>query len=124
MELRPEQLQALAYLRRKGTEAAPARLREQVAATFGELEALLPKVPASLRAARPSPARWSAHEVLDHLVESHRPVEQLRSLVAGQRPATPPSLHSERPLERPWDGLEHRRQILATLAELGAPLDA
>ena len=109
MELRPEQLRALDYLRRKGTEASPARLREQVAVAFAELEALLAETPAPLRAVRPSPTRWSVQEVLDHLVLSHRPaVEQLRSLVAGARPASPaipPSLHSEHAAERP-----HRRQ--------------
>lgn len=128
MELRPEQIRALDYLRRKGTEAAPARVREQVAAAFRELEMLLPTLPERLRTVRPSPARWSVHEVLDHLVESHRPaVEQLRSLVAGLRPASraiPPSLRSERPLERPWDVLVTdlagiHRAFLAALDQAG-----
>lgn len=109
MELRPEQLRALDYLRRKGTLATPARLREQMAAAFAELEAVLADVPVELRSVRPSPTRWSVQEVLYHLILSHRPaVEQLRSLVAGIRPASPaipPSLQSEHATERAWDAL-------------------
>lgn len=105
----PERGQALDYLRRKGTEAPVVRLREHVARTFGELEALLDTVPAELRGVRPAPGRWSAHEVLDHLVESHRPaVEQLAAVIAGQRPTTgaiPAHLQSADPHARLWDGL-------------------
>jgi hypothetical protein len=108
MDLRPEQRRALDYLRRKGTEATPAQLRDHLASTFREFESLLEIVPAAWRAAPPGPGRWSAHEVVDHLVVSHRAaVEQLRLLVAGSRPreAVPPGLQSERPLDRSWDDL-------------------
>ncbi|HEX5760841.1 MAG TPA: DinB family protein [Thermoanaerobaculia bacterium] len=109
MEPRPEQQRALHYLRRKGTEAPVARLREQVAETFATIEALLDEVPPGLRATRPGPGRWSAHEIVDHLVESHRPaVEQLGALVAGERPAGGPvraSLQSADPLARRWEDL-------------------
>jgi hypothetical protein len=48
-------------------------------------------------------------EVVDHLVESHRlALAQLRSLVAGERPAggpVPASLQSAAPHERRWDDL-------------------
>jgi hypothetical protein len=108
MDLAPEQLQALDYLRRKGTEAPAAQLREHVAKTFGEVEGLLATVPAALRAVRPGPGQWSVHEVVDHLVESHRPAaSQIAALLAGQ-PVTdviPPSLQSAAPHDRPWDGL-------------------
>ncbi len=109
MNLRPEQSQALDYLRRKGTEAPLERLREHAAATFREIEALLDSVPASLRTLRPAPARWSVQEIVDHLVESHRPaVEQLREMVSGRRPGTgaiPAHLQSPAPLDRPWGDL-------------------
>ena len=89
MSLQPEQSQALDYLRRKGTEAPLERLREHVAATFRDIEALLDSVPPGLRALRPAPSRWSVQEIVDHLVESHRPaVEQLREMVSGPRPET------------------------------------
>ena len=108
MDLRPEQRRALDYLRRKGTEATPAQLRDHLATTFHEFESLLAIVPPAWRAAPPGPGRWSAHEVVDHLVVSHRgAVEQLRLLLAGSRPraAVPPGLRSERPLDRSWDEL-------------------
>jgi DinB family protein len=107
--MRPEQTRVLEYLRAKGTEATIPELREHLAATFRKIEALLDAVPADLRSAAPGPGRWSVHEVVDHLVESHRrAVEQLRFLVAGRRPissAIPASLQSAAPLERPWDDL-------------------
>lgn len=109
MSLQPEQSQALDYLRRKGTEAPLERLREHVAATFRDIEALLDSVPPGLRALRPGLSRWSVQEIVDHLVESHRPaVEQLREMVAGRRPTTgaiPAHLQSVAPLDRPWEDL-------------------
>lgn len=109
MDLRPEQIQALGYLRQKGTEASVEGLREHVAATFRGIEDLLECVPPGLRALRPAPSRWSVQEIVDHLVESHRPaVEQLRELVSGRRPETgaiPAHLQSAAPLDRPWEDL-------------------
>jgi hypothetical protein len=121
-DLRPEQQRALAYLRRKGTEAGLDALRAQVAATFADLEALLETVPPARRAARPAGGRWSVHEVVDHLVESHRPaVEQLRALLAGERPAggpIPASLQSPRPEARPWE------ELIAELARIHRAFNA
>ena len=128
MDLHPQQIAALDYLRRKGTEAPAAQLHGHVAKTFQDFEAFLDAVPPDLRAFKPSARAWSAHEVMDHLVESHRPaVEQLRSLVAGARPATgpiPAHLQSENPFQRSWDELvaelrEIHRSYLALID--GAP---
>lgn len=109
MNFHPQQITALEYLRRKGTEAAVPQLYGHVAKTFQDFEAYLHTVPVALRGAKPSPQAWSAHEVIDHLVESHRPaVEQLRSLAAGKRPETAPipaSLQSENPFQRSWEDL-------------------
>lgn len=128
MDLHPQQLAALDYLRRKGTEAPVAQLYGHVAKTFQDFEAFLDAVPPALRSTKPSARAWSAHEVIDHLVESHRPaVEQLRSLVAGERPSTgpiPASLQSENPFDKSWDALvaelrEIHRSYLALID--GAP---
>ncbi|HEY9421766.1 MAG TPA: DinB family protein [Thermoanaerobaculia bacterium] len=109
MNFHPQQITALEYLCRKGTEAAVPQLYGHVAKTFQDFEAYLHTVPVALRGAKPSPQAWSAHEVIDHLVESHRPaVEQLRSLAAGKRPETAPipaSLQSENPFQRSWEDL-------------------
>ena len=109
MDLRPEQIQVLDYLRRKGTAASVGQLRKHVAVTFRGIEDLLGSVPPGLRALRPAPSRWSVQEIVDHLVESHRPaVEQLREMVSGRRPETgaiPAHLRSAAPLDRPWEDL-------------------
>jgi hypothetical protein len=107
MTLRPEQERALAYARRRGTEAPLAEIRARVAATFAELDALLAGIAAE-RARRAPASGWCVQEVADHLVESDRPgVEQLRALLAGVSPAAPiaASLQSPAPLERDWDAL-------------------
>jgi hypothetical protein len=124
LNLHPQQIQALEYLRRKGTDAPVPQLYGHVAKTFEDFEAFLETVPPALRAAKPSPQAWSAHEVVDHLIVSNRPaVVQLRDLVAGERPATPPiaaSLQSENPFQRSWDDLvaelrEIHRSFLALI---------
>lgn len=128
MNLHPQQIAALDYLRRKGTDTPVPQLHQHVAKTFQDFEAYLDAIPPALRSARPSPQAWSAHEVIDHLVVSHRPaVEQLRDLAAGKRPATPPiaaSLQSENPFQRSWEELvaglrEIHRAYLAAIE--GAP---
>ncbi len=122
--LRPEQEIALRYLREKGTEAPLASIRERAAKTFAQLEAQLAALPEESVRLRPAPGRWSVQEIVDHLVESHRPaVDQLRDLLRGERPAggpVPPSLLSADPLGHAWPGLlqelaEVHRSILALL---------
>lgn len=107
--LRPEQRRALAYVRAKGTDAPAAEVRRRVGLAFGELESMMDAVPEELAARRPEPAVWSPHEIVDHLVESHRPaVRQLELLLAGQDPpggAIPAGLLSQDPLRRPWRSL-------------------
>jgi hypothetical protein len=107
--LRPEQVRALSYIREKGTEAPAAALRQRLAETFAGLEALLDEIPESEVRRRPGPDRWSVQEIVDHLVESHRPaVEHLRALLQGRRPEggpIPASLLSAAPMARPWPEL-------------------
>ncbi len=116
MSLRPEQEAALRYMRAKGTEASLASIRERVAGTFARIEELLASLPEAVVGVRPGPGRWCVQEVVDHLVESHRPaVEQLRSLIAGVPPAgepIPASLLSANPLGATWpDQLERLREV-------------
>jgi hypothetical protein len=109
MTLYAEQLRALDYLQRKGTEAPAERIRQQAAESLGKFEAATVAVPAALRQASPGPGRWSVHEIIDHLVESHRPaIDQLRSLLEGRTPETgaiPANLQSADPLSRSWNEL-------------------
>lgn len=106
MQLLPEQVQALDYARRRGTQAPVDTIRAKVSATFRELEALLDSVPEELAARAPAPSSWSVHEVVDHLVESHRrAVEELAGLVSGRSPESgpiPAGLVSEAPFAKSW----------------------
>jgi hypothetical protein len=107
--LHPEQEAALRYVREKGTHAPVASIRERMARTFAQLEALLATLPPDQVRLRPAPDRWSVHEIVDHLIESHRPaVDELRELVRGHWPEggpIPASLLSADPLGRPWASL-------------------
>lgn len=121
--LLPEQQKALDYLRRKGTEAPAAQIRRQASETFGRMEMLLTAVPGDLRRRAPAVGRWSPQEILDHLVESHRPaIGQLASLLEGERPSTgaiPAGLQSAEPLILPWEELfGDLRAVHAALLDL------
>jgi hypothetical protein len=106
---RPEQVRALAYLKCKGTDAPIELLRQRIADAFADFETMIASVPPSLQRRSPAPDRWSAQEVVDHLIESHRPaITQLESLLKGLTPETgavPSSLQSTDPLSRNWDEL-------------------
>ncbi len=76
------------------------------------------------------PGEWSIQEIVDHLVETHRPgLDELWCLLAGRRPpgdAIAASLQSKAPLLRPWPWLREELarvhgEILRTLA--AAPPD-
>ncbi|HLC40082.1 MAG TPA: DinB family protein [Methylomirabilota bacterium] len=108
-KLLPEQEKARDYLHRKGTLLSPREVHERVRAAFAATEEFLDGVSAAEARRRPSPEEWCVQEVVDHLVESHRPgVEELRCLLRGERPSDKPipaSLQSMAPLDRPWPGL-------------------
>lgn len=109
MTLQPEQLRALDYLKRKGTDAPADQIRRKVADTCGKLEEAIGAVPAALRQVSPGPGKWSVHEIVDHLIESHRPaLPQLECLLQGRTPETsavPASLQSADPFSKPWEDL-------------------
>ncbi len=113
------------YLRTRGTLMPTPVLRERIGGAFQAVESFLDTVPAARATARPIPGEWSIQEVVDHLIETYRPgVDELRCLLAGQRPPgepIPASLQSKAPLLRPWPWL---RQELARLhADVLAALD-
>jgi hypothetical protein len=103
---RPERAATLDYLRRKGTEAPTSKRVSGLRSTFQRVEQAIARVPEALRAERPAATAWSVHEIVDHLVESHRPaVAELRALCAGVSSTGPPipaRLTSPHALERPW----------------------
>ena len=94
------------YFAVRGTQAPADALRERIAEAFGSLESFLDTVSpsAALRAA--IAGEWTIHEIVDHLVETHRPgLDDLWCLLAGRRPpgeAIPAGLSSKAPLTRPW----------------------
>ncbi len=104
--LHPEQERAVAYLRRKGTEAPIATLHRLFQQTARDLEALFDQVSPAERGRAPAPGKWSAHAILDHPVLSHRPaVVQLSALLSGQSAggvAIPAGLISPEAERRPW----------------------
>jgi hypothetical protein len=121
--------QARAYLRTRGSAMAPAVIQARVTAAFDALEAFLDTVPPD-RAARAGPSgAWSVQEIVDHLLETHRPgLDELRCLLAGQRPpgeAIPAGLRSKAPLLRPWPWLRAElRRVHASITEMLAAVPA
>ncbi|HBH02732.1 MAG: hypothetical protein A2W08_18845 [Candidatus Rokubacteria bacterium RBG_16_73_20] len=124
------QARAREYLRAKGTLVAAPVVRARIADAFAALDAFLTQVDAAQAARATIPGEWSVQEIVDHLVETHRPgLDELRCLLAGRRPpgeAIPAGLQSKAPLLRPWPWLlRELRQvhgdILAALD--GAPAD-
>lgn len=107
--LLPEQERAREYLRRKGTLLPPREIHERIRAAFAATEEFLDGLSAVEARRRPALEEWCAQEIVDHLVESHRPgVEELRCLLRGEQPFSgpiPASLQSRAPLERPWPEL-------------------
>lgn len=108
----------------------PAAVGEQIAAVCGSLEAVLDTVPAARAALRTVDGEWSVQEVVDHLLETYRPgVDELRCLLAGQRPPgepIPAGLQSKAPRLRPWPWLvDELRRTHRTVLDLvrGVPAD-
>jgi hypothetical protein len=132
MALRPEQLKALDYVRKRGTDAPLDSIRERVAGTYAELEALVDALPAEVARERRASSLWSIQEVVDHLVESDRPaVEQLAQLLGGHSVDVPipASLQSSDPLALEWASLRRdfrdvHQEILRLLAAASADLSA
>jgi len=97
------------YLAARGTRVAVDAVHERVAAAFTALDQVLAGVSAAQAACHTIPGEWTIQEIVDHLVETYRPgVDELRCLLAGQRPPgepVPASLQSKAPHLRPWPWL-------------------
>lgn len=109
MELRPEQVKAKEYLDQQGSRRSAAQIRERVAASFSAIEEFLDGVSESEARSPGMSGEWTIQEVVDHLVETHKPsVVELRELLAGRKPAhgpIPASLQSPDPAARSWPDL-------------------
>jgi len=109
MTLRPEQIKAKEYMHQKGTLLPAAQIHERVGAAFAAMEALLEGVTDEEARARAIPGEWTIQEVVDHLVQTHRPsLDELRDLLENRRPAggpVPASLQSADPMGRRYGDL-------------------
>ncbi len=109
MALRPEQIKAKEYMHQKGTLLPAAQVHERVGAAFAAMETLLDGVGEAEARARAIPGEWTVQEVVDHLVETHRPsLDELRDLLENRRPAggpVPASLQSADPMGRRYGDL-------------------
>jgi hypothetical protein len=123
--VRPEQIKAREYLHAKGTLLTAAQIHERVGAAFAATEALFDGVTEAQARARTILGEWTVQEVVDHLVETHRPsLHELSELLAGRRPSggpIPASLQSADPTGSPWRHLVDELKdlhagILAVLA--------
>src|SRR5262249_5817165 len=61
------------YFATRGTLAPAGALRERIAEAFESLETFLDTVPAAAAARTAIAGEWTIHEIVDHLVETHRP---------------------------------------------------
>jgi hypothetical protein len=119
---------ALAYFASKSS-LAPHDVRQQIAAAFDSLHAVLDEVGPDRWSVRPAGDAWSVQEVVDHLLETFRPgVDELRCVLAGERPSgepIPAAVQSKAPRLRPWPWLlaELRRTERDVLDLLGGVPD-
>jgi hypothetical protein len=114
------------YFATRGTLAPAGALRERIAEAFESLETFLDTVPPAAAARTAIAGGWTIHEIVDHLVETHRPgLDELWCLLAGRRPpgeAIPAGLTSKAPLTRPWPWL--RGELARIHGEILRSLDA
>jgi len=104
----PEQERALAYARKRGTDAPLSDIRSRVSATYAELEALVASIPPEAVQEHRVGSGWCVQEVVDHLVQSDRPAAgQLAQLLEGHDvlEPIPASLQSPAPHDLEWHSL-------------------
>jgi hypothetical protein len=112
---------AIAYLEKNGTWLPLEALRGKLGAAMAGMEALLATASEEEARLRPAVGRWCVQEIVDHLIESHRPaIPQLAAALAGADPgaAIPAHLLSAEPLAASY------ARKLAELAEVHRGLGA
>lgn len=105
MSTYPARERAVAYLRRKGTEAPPESVRAGVTATLSKLETILESIDQREATRKPDPETWCVQEVVDHLTVSlELAIEKLRALREGESTgeAIPVGLIGEDACDRAW----------------------
>jgi hypothetical protein len=117
------------YLRSRGSELTAGMVHERVAAALAAYEQFVAPVDTATAARRSIPGEWTIQENVDHLVETYRPgVDELRCLLAGERPPGPPipaDLRSKAPRLRPWGWLlDELRRLQADALGLLASVPA
>lgn len=122
---RPERTAALDYLRRKGTEAPVSKLFSGLRTTFQTFEQAIDRVPEAVRTEQPTATSWCVHQIVDHLVETHRrALAELRDLRQGISPVggpIPARLVSPNALDRPWTALiEELKSVHANMLDVVA----
>ena len=79
------QTKAREYFKEKGTLALASTVRERIAEAFDAFDAFLDPIPPTTAARVSIPGEWTIQEVVDHLVETHRPgLDELWCLLAGR----------------------------------------
>lgn len=121
---------ARAYLRAKGTEAPAPIVVARARSALTALDTCFEAVPAERAGLRTLEGEWSVQEIVDHLLETHRPLlDELHCLLAGRQPPggpIPAGLQSKAPLLRPWRWLlrdlkQLHQDLVETLAAV--PVD-
>lgn len=105
MSVHPARVRAVAYLRRKGTEAPAETVRSTVIATLSRLERRLETIDAAHARRKPDADTWCVQEVVDHLTASIELARgQLRALIEDRSPgeAIPAGLIGDDALDRSW----------------------
>jgi hypothetical protein len=89
--LAPESHRMLDYLKTRSRELTASGICERIRAAAAELESAIAPVSAAEARLRPIPGKWTLAEVIDHISQTQvRASEELRHLLAGQRPPLPP----------------------------------
>jgi hypothetical protein len=120
---------AIAYLEKNGTRLPLEALREKLGTVMAGMEALLATVSEEEARLRPAVGRWCVQEIVDHLIESHRPaIPQLAAALAGKDPGAAIAAHllSAEPLAAPYARkLEELAEVHRGLGAIfgGAPED-